>query len=180
MSADRYTIQNNDAIHFVTFTIVVWLDLFSRPAYKHIIIDSLNHCIKERGLVIYGWVIMTSHIHLLITSQNGESLSDIIRDFKKFTSKKLIQTAKAIGESRREWLLNRFEYEASTKHSYKVWQDGYYGIECDGTIIEAQDKLDYIHRNPVVEMIVHEPEDYVCSSAPTYANGECLVNIERL
>jgi len=180
MSGDRYTIKDNEAIHFITFTAVAWVDLFTRPTYKTIIIEALNHCVQEKGLLIYSWAIMTSHVHLLITSKASEDLPSIIRDFKKFTSKKLISAVKEIPESRREWLLHRFEYEAAGKHQFKVWQNGYHGIECDGTIICAEEKLEYIHQNPVEELIVFRAEDYVCSSAAAYAGDNSLVQIEFL
>lgn len=54
MSGDRYTIKNSQAIHFVTFTIVGWVDLFIRPVYKNILVDALNYCIAKKGLVVFG------------------------------------------------------------------------------------------------------------------------------
>jgi len=73
MSGDKYIIRDHSATHFVTMTVVGWTDLFIRPEYNEIIVKTLNHYIKNRGLVVYGWVIMTSHIHLLITSRNNEN-----------------------------------------------------------------------------------------------------------
>jgi len=180
MSADRYVIQNNSAIHFVTFTIVGWMDLFIRPIYKNVIVDSLNYCITAKGLVVYGWVIMTSHVHLLISSKDGISQSDIIRDFKKFTSKKLVRTLKETNESRSEWILSRFKYAARTGTEFQVWQLGYHGVECDDTIVKAEQRLEYIHQNPVKEEFVTEAEDFVYSSAAAYAGGDSKVNITLL
>lgn len=60
MSGDRYKIQDQQGIHFVTFTVVGWLDVFIRREYKDIIVDSLNYCIKDKGLVVYAWCLMTS------------------------------------------------------------------------------------------------------------------------
>jgi len=180
MSKDRYVIRDHSATHFVTFTVVAWIDLFIRPEYSDIIVSSLNHCIKEKGLVVYGWIIMSSHVHLLITTRNKENLSDIIRDLKKFTSKQLIQEINNITESRRSWLLNRFKFESKENHIYKLWQDGYHALECDGHIVDAIDKLEYIHQNPVNSGIVRETEDYVYSSASSYAGIESLVDIDFL
>lgn len=182
MSGDRYTIKNSQATHFVTFVIVGWVDLFIRPVYKNIIVDALNYCIKNKGLVVYGWVIMTSHIHLLITAKENYVLPDIIRDYKKFTSKQLTGAINEISESRKLWMLNRFRYEVERQKRsenviYKVWKAGYYGIECDQKIDVAQ-KLDYIHNNPVKQIIVGKPVDYIYSSASAYAGEESLVNIE--
>ncbi len=75
-----------DYLYFVTLTIVEWIDVFSRPAYKHIIIDSLNFCITNKGLKVYGWCLMSIHLHMISSGSEGNNLSDIIRDFKKFSA----------------------------------------------------------------------------------------------
>jgi len=74
-------------IYFLTLTVVDWVDIFTRPVYKHVIVDSLDYCIKNKGLKIYAWCLMTNHLHLIAGVENDENLSDILRDFKKFTSK---------------------------------------------------------------------------------------------
>ena len=54
---------------------------------------------------IYGYYIMPSHIHLIFRSGNGDTLG-LMRDFKGFTSKKMLQTIEENAqESRREWML---------------------------------------------------------------------------
>ncbi len=74
-------------VYFVTDTVVDWVDIFSRPCYRHIIIESLQHCQKQKGLIIYAWVLMTNHMHMIVGSSGINKVSDIMRDFKKFTSK---------------------------------------------------------------------------------------------
>lgn len=91
-------------------TIVKWIDLFSRLVYRDIIVDSLNYCIEKKGLVVYSWVIMSSHIHLIVRVKDDFLLSDTLRDFKKYTSKELIKTIKAVPESRREWMLHEMSF----------------------------------------------------------------------
>jgi REP element-mobilizing transposase RayT len=98
-----YQITSQNVLYFVTFTIVDWVDIFSRKIYRDIIVDSLNYCISNKGLKVYAWVIMTNHIHLIIESEN-ENSSDVIRDIKKFTAYKIIETIKSEPESRREWI----------------------------------------------------------------------------
>ena len=100
-------------MYFITSTVIDWVDVFTRPAYKHVIIESLSYCQKEKGLIIYAWVLMTNHLHVIVGAKEGYNISDIIRDFKKFTSKKIIALINDnIQESRRDWMLNRFEYAA--------------------------------------------------------------------
>ena len=174
----KYKAHNPDSIYFVTFTIVDWVALLNRPLYKHIIVDALNYCTKEKSLNILGYVIMDNHVHALLFAERG-NLPAIIRDFKQFTSKQLIKAIKSNSqESRKDWLLDKFLFvgKNSRNHFYKVWQDGYHGIEANSTIILEQ-KLEYIHQNPIRAEIVREAHDYCFSSAVDYAGGKGDVNV---
>ena len=94
----------------MTFTVVNWIDLFIRDEYREVITDSLKYCHKNKGLQIHAYCIMTSHIHLILSTEEGNALSDVIRDFKSFTSTKLKSCIKEnSAESRREWLIWMFE-----------------------------------------------------------------------
>jgi REP element-mobilizing transposase RayT len=53
-------------VYYVTDTVVDWVDIFSCPIFKHIIIESLQHCQKEKGLIIYAWVLMSNHTHMIV------------------------------------------------------------------------------------------------------------------
>jgi putative transposase len=79
----KYKFHDDRALYFVTFTVVYWLDIFIRDEYKNIFYESIRYCQKEKGLEVYGFCIMTSHIHLIIGTENGV-LSDIVRDLKSF------------------------------------------------------------------------------------------------
>ena len=84
----------------MTDTVVDWVDIFTRPIYRHIIIESLEYCQKEKGLIIYAWVLMTNHMHMIVGSTGLNKVSDIMRDFKKFTSKQILHTLlNEIGEN---------------------------------------------------------------------------------
>ena len=83
MSGDRYFIQDQNGTYFLTFTMVDWLDVFIRENYKQIIAHDLNYCIEHKGLEVFCWCLMTSHIHLIVRAKEGFQLSAIIRDFKK-------------------------------------------------------------------------------------------------
>ena len=86
-------------------------------------VNSLNHCRENKGLIIYGYVIMSNHVHLLIQAKE-ENLSDILRDFKKFTSQTIIRTLEETkNESRRKWMLWLFkETDENKKVSCQFWQ----------------------------------------------------------
>ena len=178
--SDSYKIKDSSGIYFITITVIGWVDLFTRKEYRDIIIDSLEYCKKQKGLILYGYVIMSSHIHMIVSSEQ-DALQHIIRDFKKFTSKSILKSIQQIGESRREWLLNKFSYEAQRVKrgtNYKIWQDGYHGKQIESAEFMKQ-KLDYIHNNPVESGIVLSGEEYLYSSAKNYAgHPDLLIDVE--
>ena len=179
--SEKYKFNNPEGIYFVTCTVIHWIDLFTRKELKHVILNSLRHCQKEKGLVIHSWCLMPSHLHLIISSR-GEELSGIMRDFKKFTNKRIIKELKHINESRKEWLLNAFEKSGSKLKrisNYKVWQDGNQPKEIETNTFLDQ-KLDYVHTNPVEAEVVDEPENYLYSSARDYCGVKGLLAIELL
>ena len=157
-----------------------WIDLFTRVDYRYMIIESLKFCQKEKGLQIYGWCIMSSHLHLIVRRAGKYELSEILRDFKKYTSKKVIEIINEINESRREWMLQEFAASAASlkrNSKYKVWKDGNHPVLLDSNKMMEQ-RLDYLHNNPVQAGIVDEPEHYVFSSARDYAGMKGLLEVE--
>ena len=180
MSDDRYIIEDQNATHFLTFTAIEWIDVFTRKDYKLIIVDSLNFAIRERGLECYAWVLMSNHMHLVAWAKPPFRLSDFMRDFKKFTSKKIVAAIKEIGESRREWLLHKFEYEAKSTgraENYKLWQDGGHPIYLERDVERYRQRVNYTHQNPVRQMIVENAAEYLFSSARDYEGRKGLVNV---
>jgi len=105
----KYKAIEPEGIYFVTLTIVGWIDVFTRPKQKAGIIESLQFCQKEKGLEIYSYCIMSNHIHMICKAMGEISLPEIIRDFKKFTSKQIIKTIDEEPESRRDWMIKYFE-----------------------------------------------------------------------
>lgn len=177
----KYKIADHQSLYFITFSTVQWVDGLSRPVYKDIVINSLRYCQKEKGLILYAFVIMSNHIHLIASAKEGSNLSDILRDLKKFTSKKLIAEIEANPqESRRNWMLWLFQSAAknnSNNKHFQFWQQDNHPIEL--TTNEMMDqRLDYIHNNPAVEGLVTEPEHYVYSSAANYAGMPGLLEVE--
>ena len=161
--AFAYTIKDQQGLHFVTFTVHQWADVFTRRDYSDILINSLKFCQKEKGLLIYGWVIMSNHIHLIVQS-NQTPLSDIIRDFKKYTATQIVAAIKEnTRESRRSWLLWLFKKEDGTW----FWEEGYHG-EAIFSKEFFETKLNYIHQNPVRAGIVEKEEEYLLSSCGDY------------
>jgi REP element-mobilizing transposase RayT len=166
--------------YFLTMTVVNWIDVFTRPVYKHIIIDALIYNQENKGLIISAWCLMSNHLHLIAEADEGHNLSDILRDFKKFTSKAIV---KEIGEnpeeSRKKWILSEFEFAGRYKSNiknYKFWQDGNEAKEIHSNSFLEQ-KLGYIHDNPVKAEIVENAEEYIYSSAKNYVGEQGLIDI---
>ena len=169
-------------LHFVTTTVVNWIDLFTRADYAHTVVESLKICQEEKGLEIYAWVIMSNHLHMIVGAKEGYRLSNIFRDFKQYTSRKIIRQIRETPESRSAWLLDMFATAANNNpkvRHYQLWQAGNHPKVCLHSNFTLQ-KLHYIHLNPVRAQIVRRPEDYVFSSAIDYAGGEGLIQVKLL
>ncbi len=174
-------------LYFLTPTVVNWVDVFTRPVYNHIIVDSLRFCQEQKGLEIFAWVLMSNHLHLIVgvdkdlsDDEIQKEVSNVIRDFKKFTSKKIVEAIiQNEQESRREWMLNRFEYAGANDKkivNYRFWQEGNHE-EIIVTNKFLWQKIDYIHMNPVRREIVSIPEDYIYSSASNYAGTKGILEV---
>lgn len=178
MSSENYFIKDQQSTYFLTFTVHGWIDVFSRSIYRMDIVDSLNYCVKEKGLTIYAWCLMSNHLHLVCRAE--DNLSAIVRDFKKFTTKVIIKRIKTEPESRRDWMLYQFVYAGKFDKritTYSLWQSTSHPIVCDDTTIFEQ-KVNYTHQNPVRAMIVANAEDYLFSSAIDYSGLKGYVAIE--
>ncbi|NVK82687.1 MAG: transposase [Cytophagia bacterium] len=179
---DAFQIQDQFRPYFLTFQVVGWADIFSRKIYRDIVIDSLTYCRKERQLLIFAYVIMTNHIHVIFQSDCGK-LSDIVRDFKKFTSKAILKEIDMSGiESRRKWLNMIFEYHARyNKRSTlrQFWTHKNHAVELfSNQMIDS--RLEYIHNNPVRAGWVEQPHEYLYSSARNYAELPAPMEIDFL
>ncbi len=87
---EPYQVSDQEMLYFLTFQVVGWADVFNRKVYWDFVLENLTYCRSEKGLYLYGYVIICNHIHL-VGQQIAGKLSDWIRDFKKFTSKKLLK-----------------------------------------------------------------------------------------
>jgi len=180
--SDKYKIRDNEKVYFVTITTVGWVDIFTRKEQKLLIVNSLKYCQKNKGLVIFAYCLMPSHIHMICKADTDFNLSDILRDFKTFTSKNIIKQIIEEPESRREWMLAYFANACSHlkgNQKYKVWQDGNQAKEIFSSNF-LYEKLKYIHNNPVQDLIVGNPEDYLFSSARNYAGLDGNLDIVLL
>ena len=177
----KQTIKTDKA-YFLTFTVVDWVDVFTRKNHRDALIDSLKYCQKEKGLIIFAYVIMSNHMHLIANTNEPFLLKDTIRDLKKFTAKKILQQISEQPESRREWMLKLFELKTLDKNgnkNHKFWQNGNHAIELFSEKF-VWDKVSYIHNNPVEAGFVKQAHEWIYSSATNYCGIESIIEVETL
>ena len=154
-------------VFFVTLTVVGWIDIFTRNIHAEEIVRNLNYCTDQKGLHVYAFCIMPSHLHMVASAERG-SLSDILRDFKNYTAKQIIKAVEEHPkESRRSWLLHLFKYFArynSHNAHYQFWQQHNHPLDMYSSY-RMQRAIDYIHQNPVKAGLVDEACHYLYSSA---------------
>ncbi len=175
----KYKFHDNDKLYFISFAVVNWIDIFIREEYKQELIKSWQYCIENKGLQIYGWCIMTSHVHMIIGT-TGKNLDDIVGEMKSYTStqfKKIIKDHPQ--ESRKEWMLwmmERAGKKNSNNSDWQFWQQHNKPLE-----IKDQEMFDntlkYIHDNPVLAGFVNKAEDWKYSSAADFCGLKGLINL---
>lgn len=178
----KYKFLNKEGLYFVSFATVYWIDVFIRPEYNEIIIESLVYCKNNLGMEIYCWCIMPSHIHLIYSAKN-DNPETILGRFKEYTSKQITKAvSENIQESRKEWMLWMFKRageKSSNVKQYQFWQHHNKPIELWSPEVIEQ-KADYIHNNPVEAGFVTEPWYWKYSSAIDYSGGKGLIDVGYL
>ena len=174
--SEQYKVFDAEAPYFITFTLVEWIPLLNIPEFASILISSLKFCVQNKGLLIFGYCIMPSHVHLIVKSELY-SLGSVIRDFKKFTASKISDLTEA-NEKYHEYfkVFQNSATEIKRNKHVKVWQDGYHPEIIFSNKFFFQ-KLNYIHNNPIVAGLASNAEDYYYSSARNYAGLDAPLEI---
>ena len=178
----KYKFGDNDKLYFISFSVVHWIDVFIRNDYKEVLLESWRFCQKEKDLEIYGWCIMTSHVHMIVGTK-GRPLDKIIGEMKSFTSTSLRKIIKEHpAESRKEWMLWMMEKAGkknSSNNDWQFWQQHNKPLE----ILNAEmfyQKLNYIHHNPVEAGFVEKDEDWAYSSAKDFHGKKGLIDLSYI
>ena len=162
----KYKFYNKEGLYFVSFVPIAigiyWIDVFVRDMYFYTLVESLDYCRKNKGMEIYAWCIMPSHVHLIFRGKENNP-GDLLRDFKTFTSKKIQGLiSENHQESRKEWILwlmERAGLKNSNVKKRQLWQQHNKPIELWSHEVIDQ-KVDYIHFNPVESGFVTEPHHW--------------------
>lgn len=176
----KYAIRSQEDFYFVTFTAVYWFDIFIRTEYKDIFVNSLKYCQKQKGLIVGAYCIMTSHVYLILGTEGKFPLGDIIRDLKSYTSRHIRKYMEHNPqESRKEWMvwmMQRAGKKNPKNKDFQLWQQHNHSIALTTNIMLDQ-RLDYIHENPVKAGFVEKPEDWIYSSTRDYCGKKGLIDI---
>jgi len=173
----RYRIHNENGIFFVTSTIVNWIPVFRDEKYYRILIDTIKHYQENNSLIVYAYVFMDNHFHMIISNDN---ISKIMQSAKKYSAKEIINNLKV---DKNEAVLKEFreskpDYKITSNH--QVWQESYHPQEIISYAMLKQ-KIEYIHYNPVKKNLVEKPEDWKYSSAiDYYTDKKGMLEINRI
>lgn len=166
--------------YYITLNTVDLVDVFIRPVYKQVVVHTLNHFIDSKGLVVYGWCLMTNHLHLLAQSRPGFEMTDIEQQYCKFTNQKILEAIETEPIARRDWMLKHFRNNGAIIDC-SVWQFSGNRVLIDlGNTDKLTEYFDYIHENPVRDRFVDNATDYPYSSARDYNGQQGLVNVTKL
>lgn len=145
-----------------------------------IFVGSIKYCQQHKGLQVYAWCIMTSHVHLIIGTDGSNDLQDIIRDLKSYTSRQIrLRLEQSTIESRKGWMMWFFTQAGihnSNNKDYQFWQQNNHPIELSTPEMTKQ-RLNYLHNNPVEAGFVTSSEHWRWSSAYDYSGGRGLVDL---
>ena len=123
--SSNYKIRDQSHLYFLSFATVNWIDVFIRPLYCGILLESMKYCIREKGFEVYAWCIMSSHVHIIIGSRD-KKIEDIVRDLNRHTSKEILKAIQTNPqESRKEWMLWMFERAGQrnpNNKNFQFWQ----------------------------------------------------------
>lgn len=176
----KYKFYNKEGIYFVNFAVVYWMDVFVRAEYFEILVNELEFFQREKGMILYSWCIMPSHVHLIFRAKESNP-SALLRDFKRQTSRKMLNAIEGNDkESKQEWMLWMFERAGKKKSNVikrQFWQHHNKPIELWSNKVIDQ-KMDYIHNNPVKSGFVDHSNEWRYSSAKYITKGEGVLDVE--
>ena len=171
----HYKINEDSNLYFITSIIHCFVPLIFNDDLFKIILDSLIYCQQEKGLNIYDFVIMSNHVHAIISHAINERIAEIVRDFKRHTSKKISEYLENLPRFNNLFWIKLFH----SKIKNRVWQEGYHPEAIISEKFFLQ-KLEYIHYNPVKKGYVEKPEDWKYSSARNYfLNDNSLIALDN-
>ncbi len=173
MTRTRYRIFEQEYPYFLTNTVVAWLPIFAYPPLVEVVLDSWRFLQRERGVQIFGYVILDNHLHWIATAEN---LSERVGQFKSFTARRIIDELERRGFSTLLEELRFFKLRHKISQTHQLWQEGSHPQQIRNDEMMRQ-KLEYMHNNPLRRGYVDEPIHWRYSSARNYAGMQGLLEV---
>jgi putative transposase len=163
---DMAPLQSKDYPEFITVTCLEWNAVLQEDRFKDIVLESLHFLSSKQRITIYAFVILNNHFHLIWQMMGDHQRHAVQRDFLKFTSQKIMMHLKNESSP----LVEALQVNAKDR-KYQVWERNSLGIPLWSHQVFDQ-KIDYIHNNPVKAGLCKYPEQYKYSSASFYFTGK--------
>ena len=160
---ETYKLHDHIGLYYFTFTIFHWLPVFVAAEPCLIITESLNHCHHHKQLRINAFVIMPTHLHLILFDAefNNQRLQQTITDMRKFTGRKLLDYCQTKTPAVYPQL---FTGTTRADREQQCWQPSRHPIGIWSAEVWRA-KIDYLHDNPRRKGLVREVGDWRFSSA---------------
>jgi len=178
MPSPRILKENEGEMHFLTFRVIEWINIFTEPIYFEVIIDSFKYCQGNKGLLLHAYVIMTNHIHVIMSAKEG-ILSSLVRDFKSYTFNKF---NRLLLKDNRKYILRlvKRSFFKRKGQQFQVW-DSRNWLELIESDRFFQQKLNYIHENPVEKGYISNPKEWLYSSARNYyLDDDSVIKVDKV
>jgi REP element-mobilizing transposase RayT len=174
----RYKVTPETNVYFITASTKQWVPILFNETIFQIILNSFKYCQANKGLRLHGYVIMINHLHAIISHDNYEDIPYVVRDFKRHTATEISRYLSNLGEfSQLSWVKL---FHCQERGQHRVWQEGYHPVAIKSQAF-FDEKLTYIHNNPVKKGFVNKPEDWKYSSARNYLLGDDrLIVIDKI
>ncbi|MCB2205277.1 transposase [bacterium] len=176
MTISRYHFFKLNQPHFLTCTVSEWQPIFAYPEYRDIVLNSLSFLTSTRDLTLHAYVIMENHLHIIAS---GHDIEKQISRFRSYTARSILDLLEA---SRRSKILDLCKGKGLAlrrDRTHALWESGSYP-ELIRNMTMMEQKINYIHNNPLRRGYVDDPTHWRYSSARSYSGYAGELDVEIL
>jgi len=162
----RFRIEGSGYLWYVTTTVVDFTQVFVKEKYFLVLMNNLKFYRKQHNFRLIAYVIMPEHVHLILWLLGKSSISDVMRDLKKYSS---VQIKEELHAENNQRLISIFRNNSIgyKGQDFKLWMDRFDRVGIYTPQVLKQ-KVNYIHFNPVRRNLVEDILDWKYSSARNY------------
>jgi putative transposase len=173
MPRTRYKIYDNAYPHFLTCSIVDWLPVFTRAEAVQIVLDSWTFLQQHNRITLFAYVVLENHLHFIASA---DDLTNEVANFKSYTARQIIDLLQQCNARSTLEQLAFLKKHHKTDRTYQLWQEGSHPQQITSDEM-MQQKLEYIHYNPVKRGYVDDPVHWRYSSARNYVGSSGLIEV---